>query len=273
MMNVYEIKEKIYNYLIRDNIFPVETYCGDRSYDGDNCYATFSVNKLKRWKFGMFITFDYDYDTVIGKDKNGYNIYKIKNENVCEVSIFGEHIDYIDKFKPTAVKISHTFELTNDILKSEKPFICELEFFIKNIKEIERQPWAMKYYYYGDLDNNKIFWLLREMWFYRIELPIRNWLKKRGNYFIAKCIKLYIKAFYKKAIVDIDIVKMYDFAFPNVVLRIKVKDEYIETIGYKIWKKFCNFRGFGYCLNADICQNFEKGGKFRWRPVYWKDED
>lgn len=243
----------INNFLFGENLEIIISEVLDYLEKDDKAFTIFSVIGLKNWKFGEII-------------------YQ-KEDGSWEISLFGEHVDYIDKFKPTATKISRSFTISNKDFENGEPFIYELYKFVEDIKHIKRQPWAMKYFYYGDLEDNKLKWLIKQLWFYRIELPIRKFLESRGNYFIAKSLKLYIKAFYKKAIEDADIVKMYDFAFPNVVLQIKIKDEYIETIGYKIWKKFNYFRGFGHCLNIDICEYFEKKGKYGWYPVYWKKND
>ena len=201
------------------------------------------LSGIKHWKFGLWI---------------------YQEDEIFKCSIFGEHKDYIDKFKPTATEISYSFSI-----KGDESFIFELENFIVTVRKIKHCPLFMKYYFYIYNSNMSfLMWILKEFWFYRIELPIKNFFSKQVNYFMAKCIQLYLKMFYGNKCEDIKVCKLYgsDIIHPSVEVKIKVKDKYIDTVGYKLFHQICSFRGFDYNMCIDVCMKKEN----KWRAIYWK---
>ena len=250
-MEVNTIKCFIDNFFFENDIDTHVIYQNDYVKDDDQGYTEFVVDGLKRWKFGEII-------------------YQLKDGS-WSVQLFGEHADYIDKFKSDRTMISFKFILKDNDFQDDNLYIVELSDFIEEIQMIQRQPLAMKYYFYGDTVDSKLWWLIKEFWFYRIEFPIRKFLETQGNYFIANCLKLYINLFYKKAIDSIYVLEMFDNCSPTVNLRINIKDEYIDTIGYKLWKRFGGRLGFSRYLDVDICQYLPDKSGANWKSIYWKE--
>ena len=98
---------------------------------GDNSVCHFTVKGLKRWLFGIWVQ----------EEKSQYKIY-----------LFGEHKDYIDKFKPSATSISRTFywnpekDINEDI---------DIYCFTEEVSKILNAPVARKFQYYGGNESGR----------------------------------------------------------------------------------------------------------------------
>ena len=215
-------------YSIEDTLYDYET-------EG---YFTrhFTLEGVKNWKFGILIT----------NDKDSYNL-----------SLFGEHIHYIDKFKPTQTAISHTLnDITEETFKVTKdnwlfgdysPFTSWLFDFYWSILRLKNEYFGIWYYYADSVNVPPIKWMFSEWWFNNITHPIQEWRKHQGNLIQAKVYAFFFNlikpgGMYATA-------KKLDFYFPTVELAFhypeNASDEFIEKWYFRLPHK-----SIGY--NRDI---------------------
>ena len=95
-----EYREKIKNAffdVLKENDFTVENIEESNGYFlfefGEKTVFHFDIKEIKKWKFGLWIR--------DGKKKDSFRL-----------EFFGDKIDWIDKFKPTASTLSHDKEYT-----------------------------------------------------------------------------------------------------------------------------------------------------------------
>lgn len=117
---------------------------------GDDSVCHFTVKGLKRWLFAVW--------TVYNEEKKKWHI-----------NMFGEHMDYIDKFKPTAVEISYEFDWDET---TEFDNVAMYS-FTRNIYDIKKAPIARKFQYYGH-GKGIIKFTLSAFWHYRITKPLKR---------------------------------------------------------------------------------------------------
>ena len=91
-----EIKEAIFKELKERQIEVINPSVGNGYYlfdFGEESVVHFHIKGCKRWLWGIWITHD---------------------ENKTNINLFGEHEDYIDKFKPTQTAIAVKTEIPDD---------------------------------------------------------------------------------------------------------------------------------------------------------------
>lgn len=144
---------------------------------GEDSVCHFKIKGLKRWQFGLWI-----------KQHND-------NENYV-IDLFGEHEDYIDKFKPVATKIKYKFEYKNedDFWKCYK--------FINNLMMIKQHPFVIKHCYYGASENYLKF-LLSEFFYYRIKKHLIKFKKHSLTKLYLNCIKIIYKLRFRKLDINV----------------------------------------------------------------------
>jgi hypothetical protein len=121
-------------------------------------------------------------------------------DNKTRISLFGEHEDYIDKFKPTQTKLSETIEFSNDTedLKSKIEdlvwsFICD------KVDVIHSSNLGAKIkFYYPGFGIGVVRWLLKTWWFHRIKYPFSKWLKYNANRYVCMIICFILNIIYGK---------------------------------------------------------------------------
>lgn len=239
-MDTTEVRDFIYNYLNNIGIFIKETYFFE---DSDFLTTEFKIKGIKHYLFGL-------------------GVYK--ENDIFKCSLFSEHKDYINKFKPTVTEISQSFNI-----KGNESFIYEIHLFQEIVNKIKHCPLFMKYYLYCSNDVSIVKWSLHEFWFYKIEKPFRDFFSKQGNYAIGSCIKGYLKLRYRNKIDHIEIPKLYSsecIIHPGIEIRVCIKDKYIDTLGFKLFHKLDSFRGFYHELSIDICELINN----KWKAVCWE---
>jgi hypothetical protein len=182
-MSNKEIREEIIKVFSEYHYTCSNTHVGNSYYLfdlGEESVVHFKIKGCKRWLFGLWIV-------DIG-------------DNKTRISLFGEHEDYIDKFKPTQTKLSEEIEFSNDTedLKSKIEdlvwsFICD------KVDVIHSSNLGAKIkFYYPGFGIGVVRWLLKKWWFYRIESPFRKWLKYNANRYVCMIICFILNIIYGK---------------------------------------------------------------------------
>ena len=220
---------------LRDKIFSYLKTAGydckiSKIYDEDinHIDLIFNIKQFKHYKFGMQLyTNCIENDTF--KEPDNYNIY-----------LYGEHKDYIDKFKPTATKISRKITVDNDCFKlisknwlfgEYNPLTDQLFEFYWDLQKLKSGIFGKWYFYGPHMGENPIFWAIGEWFYYRIRKPIGDWFRSDFNYFLCKLLKFYIKIIsFNKLKVEIKDLRKICFS-PKVRVRItypqNASDDYI----------------------------------------------
>lgn len=248
-----EIREKIFKRLEEYDfeVMNVRVMNGYYLFDfGDESVVHFKIKGCKRWLFGLWI----------GRTKDG---------NPNSIDLFGEHEDYIDKFKPTRVEISEKAEIVKDSDESEINNVIDdliWRFIDSHLDIIHSSNTVGKLkYYYGRGDGNLIMWLLSEWWFYRVKNRFRLWLRNRGNFYISKVVVFFLNLWYKRKVS----VKCYDSEcwYPRYVIKLNYKDGTNDDDIYSIWKHLNLPFGFEKSITV---QHIPFGEK---RPIAFKKKD
>lgn len=186
---------------------------------GEDSVCHFKVKGAKRWLFGIWC---------IGEDETGcYN-----------VSLFGEHCDYIDKFKPTATNISCEFTFgPSDISDGQYP-PYEAYKAIDEIKFISAHPSLMKYTHYGRPGQSVLGFLLEEFWYYRIRRRLDGFFEKRMAYWFLKfAAAMYTLRFRRRGNRFRATVSREEYWYPKYTLRVVyggMDDAEVERVYAKI---------------------------------------
>ena len=124
-----EYREKIKNAffnVLKEHDFTVENIEESNGYYlfefGEKTVFHFNIKEIKKWKFGLWIR--------DGKKKDSFRL-----------EFFGDKIDWIDKFKPTASTLSHDNEYTvKDFNKSslEEELTFFYYGFCKHLRQLKR---------------------------------------------------------------------------------------------------------------------------------------
>lgn len=189
---------------------------------GENTVCQFKLTGAKNWLFGIWTI----------PDDNG----------TIEVSLFGEHYWYIDKFKPTATKISQSYTLKQD------DTIDELEYnlydTIETIAQIANYPVITYITNYWDTTENPFKMYITDWCFYKIKLPIINFMKNGFNKFLANIYKVYAELRWSKYInIDIHDSRKDGFnRWPRFDFNIRFKENVDEEIMYDIYHKVDKFK-------------------------------
>lgn len=151
---------------------------------GDETVCHFTVNGVKRWLFGIWAFEDETEGT---------------HEKVYRVSLFGEHTDYIDKFKPTATKLSETFVVKDQSEIDDGKY--EIYDFADTIKAVKAHPALEKWFHYTTRTGSVAKFLLSDFWFYRIRKNVSSWLKNNAMHWYLKLVSaIYILRFRRKGV-------------------------------------------------------------------------
>lgn len=181
MLNKKEFIEQIFNEIEEESnnqLKIINKVFGNGYYVfefGENSVCHFKIKGLKRWQFGLWIRED--------------------NENYV-VDLFGEHEDYIDKFKPTATKIKYEFKCKNE------NDLWQCDDFINELMRIKQHPYVIKHCYYDIFENYLIF-LLSEFFYYRIKIHLIKFKKYSLTKLYLNCIKIIYKLRFKKLDINV----------------------------------------------------------------------
>lgn len=127
---------------------------------GEDAVCHFVIPNRKGWKFGIWI--------------DGFEDGKYK------VRLFGEYKDYIDKFKPSACRISYGVKINETF--EDLTFV--LYDFIGELACVKDSNWAsiIKYYWDGSRFGERtrpFSWLLSQFWYHKIRKNVsRLWNDK-----------------------------------------------------------------------------------------------
>lgn len=210
---------------------------------GEHSVIHFRIKGCKRWLFGLWIV-------DIG-------------DNKTRLSLFGEHENYIDKFKPTATKLSEKVEVSNDIsdedlLKEIEDLVWGLIYDKVDVIYNSNVGGKIKFYYHGGYNRGVLKWLFDKWWFYRVENPFREWLKYKANKYVA-CLICFIlnlrysrvlKATYRKT----------EFFSPTYKIQIKYKEDIDDDGIYDVYKHIKGYCGFDKSILVEHIPFGEKRG-------------
>lgn len=250
MLNKQEIREKIiksfaeYGFTVED----VKIGSGYYLFDlGEESVVHFKIKGCKRWLFGLWIT---------GDDKE------------TNIDLFGEHEDYIDKFKPTQVAISEELKISDDSPDLDNEIENLVWSIIYNkIRVIHSSNSAgkIKFYYHGYDDKGVIRWLLGEWWFYRIEYPIIKWFKYKGNKYVAWIVCFILNLIYFKKLKAT--YKNTKYFSPTYEIYINYKENTNDDDIYDVYKHINGYIGFSESIYIEHIP-FGKT-----RGIYFKKDD
>lgn len=245
-----EIKEAIFKELqeVR-GMEVVNSSVGDGYYLfdlGEESVVHFHIKGCKRWLWGMWITHN---------DK----------ENKTHIDLFGEHEDYIDKFKPTRTPIAVEIDVPDDATEEQwKEAIdnivwdlCYQKVFIIKASNVAGK---IKFYYNAASREPKgvIRWLLSQWWFYRVKNPFRKWLKYKGNRYVCMLICFILNLFYGRRL-HADYKKV-DFFHPTYEVYVKYKEGVDDDMIWDVYKHICGNVGFDKAIWVDHIPYGEKRG-------------
>lgn len=183
MLNKREFIEKIFNEIEEESNYRLKII--DKTFNsgyyifefGEDSVCYFKIKNLKRWQFGLWIRQHNDSENYV-------------------VDLFGEHEDYIDKFKPTATKIRYEFECRNE------NDLWQCDDFINELMMIKQHPYTMKHCYYGILENYLKF-LLSEFFYYRIKKRLIKFKEYSLTKLYLNCIKIIYKLRFRKLDINV----------------------------------------------------------------------
>jgi len=180
------------------------------SNDGDDYYDDCEFNTFigpnKKWMLGMWI------------NDNGDGKFKI--------SLFAEHKWMIDKFRPSATAISHSFKISEDDINAGK-WPIDVSMFCWYISTINDSPvGAFIKFYFSQChsDGSLVKWLLSNWFFYTIKNPLVEWYRDYGMIVPLMFAKLLYKIRFGRCI-DVKIESMRDFAMPKWNFKVIYKTD------------------------------------------------
>lgn len=226
MLNKQEIREKViksfaeYGFDVEDVKIGNGYYLFDL---GEESVVHFKIKGCRRWLFGLWI---------IGDNKE------------TNINLFGEHEDYIDKFKPTQVAISEELKISNDTTDLDDEIENLVWSIIYNkIRVIHSSNVAGKVkFYYDGYNKGVIRWLFNQWWFYRIEYPVSNWFKYKANKYIAwiTCFILNL-IYFKKLKATYENIKYFS---PTYEIYLNYKENTDDNDIYDVYKHINGYIGF-----------------------------
>lgn len=230
-----QIKNCVFN-ILKNSGFTITNIKGLDGYFitnfGEKSVYHFNIKEIKNWKFGLWIV-----DT---KDDSEIDVYRI--------SLFGDKVDWIDKFKPSATPITDTIEIPISFFTDNKPLDeyvsheieCELSYELS--KDLHHLKYARIFKEYAIDSGWESFtkWYIGQLKIYKIR-PLKQNIARKITSVWHFFIKNYISVKYKKYIEDIDIVKtlfyMHDTDI-NVTFKKGLSDDEMDMISDKIDKTF-----------------------------------
>ena len=251
MLSNKEIKEEIIK-VFSEYYYIVEVVRVGNSYYlfdlGEESVVHFKIKGCKRWLFGLWIV-------DIGNNKT-------------KISLFGEHEDYIDKFKPTQTILSEETEFSNDISdedlkKKIEDLVWSLIYNQVNVIHKSNLGGKIKFYYHGY--EGLLKWLFSQWWFYRIEYPFENWLKYHGNKYVCIFICALLNLIYYKRLRAA--YKKTAYFSPAYELYINYKEGIDDDSIYEVYYHINNNVGFDKSIRIEHIPYGEKRG------IYFKEKE
>lgn len=137
---------------------------------GENSVANIVFKCLKNWRWGVWVINDDEDDTK-------HTIY-----------LFGEHVHYIDKFKPTAVKISREVEITDAELldKDVETLSDRIWEFVYDVKLLLRHRLGEEYRLYGE-GMGFLQYTFGTFFDMKVRTPFRKFREDALCRFVLKC--------------------------------------------------------------------------------------
>lgn len=211
---------------------------------GDDSVCHFRVKGLKCWLFGVWCN-------------------ETENPDEYKISLFGEHENYIDKFKPTRTDISYQFILdsnTIDNLINDDLYVSEIYQFSEQLSNIKKHPHIQEFVIYAPQDNF-IRYHLSKFLYYNIKKPIKEFFEiKVAKWYLMFLKKWYIFRFKKPSNnFNVSIEDLGEGWLPRYQLYNYydgIEDEDIDKIYWKIkksWKRVPKF-----VKQNCYCEHYEK---------------
>lgn len=190
-MTKTEIKDKILNKISEEysdiKIDNITLLSGYFIFDlGEDSIIHFNVKGCKNWKFAIWILEDE-------KDKKKYNI-----------EMFGQYVDYIDKFKPSASPFSYkaTIESLNEIDEVASSIDINIYSFVNKIRSIKKNPLLKRWAIYSDescIIKGFMKWAIDDFISYKIVKPFDKFVENTlSKWWLDVVVNIYKKRFKKK---------------------------------------------------------------------------
>lgn len=193
-----EYREKIKNTffnVLKENGFTVENIEESNGYFlfefGKKTVFHFTIKEIKKWKFGLWIL-----------DGNKKDSFKLQ--------FFGDKIDWIDKFKPTASTLSHDKKYTiEDFNKSSLEDELTIFYFgfCRHLNQLKASRHIKEYSlntYTGE--DGFLKWMWHEFvtfkWY-----PFKKYVARKLTQAYHRLVKYYLEVRYRKYIEEVEIVK------------------------------------------------------------------
>ena len=211
---------------------------------GDESVVHFRIKGCKKWLFGLWILND-------------------EKENKTTLRLFGEHEDYIDKFKPTATVLSESVEFNNDssnadIKENINDLVWSLIYNQVDVIKSSNTVGKLKFYYHG-LNRGPIAWLIEQWWYYNYSIPFRNWLKRKGNKYVCMLICFILNIIYGKRL-KASYSKLENTFHPCYIVRLDYKEGVDDDHIYEVYHHIHGNVGFDYAIRIEHVPFGEKRG-------------
>lgn len=221
-----KIKSTLFN-ILKENDFTIENIEEGNGYFlfefGEKTVFHFTIKEIKKWKFGLWIR--------EGKKKDSFRI-----------EFFGDKIDWIDKFKPTASTFSHENEYTVEHF-NKSSIEDELTFyyysFCRHLRQLKVSRHIKEYslnHFTGE--DSFLEWMWHEFvtfkWY-----PFKKAVARKLTRVYHQLIKYYLGVRYKKYIEEVEIVKT-PFFMHDTDLEITYKEGIENEVLNKISDKIDN---------------------------------
>ena len=221
-----KIKDTLFN-VLKENGFTLENIEEHDGYYlfefGEKTVFHFIIKEIKKWKFGLWIR--------EGKKKDSFRI-----------EFFGDKIDWIDKFKPTASTLSYENEYTLERF-NKSSIEDELTFFYygfcRHLRQLKASRHIKEYslnIYTGE--DGFLKWMWHEFTVFKW-YPFKKAVARKITRIYHKLIKWYLEIRYKKYIEEVEIVKT-PFFMHDTDLEITYKEEIESEVLNKITNKIDN---------------------------------
>lgn len=220
------IKSILFNIFKENGFTPenIEEHDGYYLFEfGEKTVFHFTIKEIKKWKFGLWIR--------DGKKKDSFRI-----------EFFGDKIDWIDKFKPTASTLSYENEYTLERF-NKSSIEDELTFFYYGFCRHLRQLKASRHIKEYSLNNftgedSFLKWMWHEFTVFKW-YPFKKVIARKITNAYHKLIKWYLEVRYRKYIEEVEIVKT-PFFMHDTDFEITYKEGIDSEVLNKITKKIDN---------------------------------
>lgn len=238
-----EIKEAIFEELKKNQMEVINPSVGNGYFLfdlGEESVVHFHIKGCKRWLWGIWITHD---------------------ENKTNIDLFGEHEDYIDKFKPTQTTIAVETKIPDDATEEQWKdkiisVVWDLCYEKLSIVKASNILGKIKFYYCGS--ENVIQWLLSQWWFYRIKNPFQKWLKYKCNKYVCIFICFILNLFYRNKL-NAEYEKMDTF-YPAYMIYVRYKEDVNDNMIWNVYKYIYGDIGFDKSIRISHIPHGEKRG-------------